>query len=176
MSPRRSGLGRQQFPSLGSAGRSYSFPGPAPTRAQPAGRNSSAALCADSSASSANTGRKCLCTLDSCYVVTFASSAFPAPSRAPWPLQAPDVSALRSCGALAQRMRRRCESMNGSTCGAGSATATEATLKTAVCLGHVSCRRTCFWQWSAAKHFGSGVWKGLLSAHRCSATWQAKRH
>jgi hypothetical protein len=23
---------------------------------------------------------------------------------------------------------------------------------------------------------GSGVWKGLLSAHRCSGTWQAERH
>jgi hypothetical protein len=25
-------------------------------------------------------------------------------------------------------------------------------------------------------NFGSGVWKGLLSAHRCSGSWQAERH
>ena len=25
-------------------------------------------------------------------------------------------------------------------------------------------------------NFGSGIWKGLLSAHRCSGSWQAERH
>jgi hypothetical protein len=25
-------------------------------------------------------------------------------------------------------------------------------------------------------NFGSGVWKGLLSGHRCSGSWQAERH
>jgi hypothetical protein len=25
-------------------------------------------------------------------------------------------------------------------------------------------------------NFGSGVWKGLLSAHRCSGSWQAERN